>query len=38
MIERAVAAAVPFAWFTADEAYGQNPGLREWRKPRTSGM
>src|SRR3954471_9326522 len=30
MIERAVAAGVPFAWFTADEAYGQNPGLREW--------
>jgi SRSO17 transposase len=30
MLERAVAAGVPFAWFTADEAYGQNPGLREW--------
>jgi SRSO17 transposase len=30
MIERAVAAGVPFAWFTADEAYGQNPGLRQW--------
>jgi SRSO17 transposase len=30
MIERAVAARVPFAWFTADEAYGQNPGLRTW--------
>src|SRR4051812_4854435 len=30
MIERAVAAGVPFAWFTADEAYGQNPGLRGW--------
>ena len=30
MIERAVAAKVPFAWFTADEAYGQNPGLRGW--------
>jgi SRSO17 transposase len=30
MIERAVAAGVPFAWFTADEAYGQNPGLRAW--------
>src|SRR3954463_14418174 len=28
MIERAVAAGVPFAWFTADEAFGQNPGLR----------
>jgi SRSO17 transposase len=30
MLERAVAAGVPFAWFTADEAYGQNPGLRTW--------
>jgi SRSO17 transposase len=30
MLERAVAAQVPFAWFTADEAYGQNPGLRAW--------
>src|SRR5713226_6864021 len=30
MAERAVAAGVPFSWFTADEAYGQNPGLREW--------
>jgi SRSO17 transposase len=30
MIERAVAAGVPFGWFTADEAYGQNPGLRIW--------
>jgi SRSO17 transposase len=30
MIERAVAAGVPFAWFTADEAFGQNPGLRQW--------
>ncbi|WP_425414544.1 IS701 family transposase [Salinispora cortesiana] len=30
MIERAVAAGVPFAWFTADEAFGQNPGLRDW--------
>lgn len=30
MLERAVAAGVPFAWFTADEAYGQNPGLRGW--------
>ena len=24
MVERAVAAGVPFAWFTADEAYGEN--------------
>ena len=30
MLERAVAAGVPFAWFTADEAYGQNRELREW--------
>jgi SRSO17 transposase len=30
MIERAVAAGVPFAWFTADEAFGQNPRLRDW--------
>jgi SRSO17 transposase len=30
MLARAVAAGVPFAWFTADEAYGQNPGLRGW--------
>jgi len=30
MAERAVTAGVPFAWFTADEAYGQNPGLRDW--------
>jgi SRSO17 transposase len=30
MLERAVEAKVPFTWFTADEAYGQNPGLREW--------
>jgi SRSO17 transposase len=30
MLERAVEAGVPFSWFTADEAYGQNPGLRSW--------
>jgi hypothetical protein len=30
MLDRAVAAGVPFGWFTADEAYGQNPGLRGW--------
>jgi SRSO17 transposase len=27
MIEEARAAGVPFAWFTADEEFGQNPGL-----------
>lgn len=27
MIEAALAAGVPFAWFTADEEFGQNPGL-----------
>lgn len=30
MIEVARAADVPFAWFTADEEFGQNPGLREY--------
>ncbi|BEK86135.1 hypothetical protein NSERKGN1266_65780 [Nocardia seriolae] len=30
MLERAVAAKVPFRWFTADEAYGQAGYLREW--------
>jgi SRSO17 transposase len=30
MIARALAAGVPFAWVTGDEAYGQNPGLRDW--------
>lgn len=30
MLERAIAAGVPFTWFTADELYGQNPGLRTW--------
>jgi hypothetical protein len=28
MIDATVAAGVPFAWFTADEEFGQNPGLR----------
>lgn len=28
MVDRALAADVPFAWFTADEEFGQNPGLR----------
>jgi SRSO17 transposase len=30
MIEAARAAGVPFAWFTADEEFGQNPGLRDY--------
>jgi DDE superfamily endonuclease len=30
MLERAVVAGVRFSWFTADEACGQNPGLRDW--------
>jgi|SRR5579884_1702220 len=30
MLARAFAAGVPFAWITADEAYGQAPYLREW--------
>jgi SRSO17 transposase len=30
MIARAVAAGVPFSWFTADEAYGQAKWLQAW--------
>jgi SRSO17 transposase len=30
MIARTVAAGVPFAWFAADEEFGQNPGLRAY--------
>jgi hypothetical protein len=29
MIERAVAAGIPFSWVAGDEVYGGNPGLRE---------
>ena len=38
MIARAAAAGVPFAWFTADETYGQAKWLQAWLKTRTSGM
>jgi SRSO17 transposase len=30
MIARTVGAGVPFAWFSADEEFGQNPGLRAY--------
>lgn len=30
MVERAVAAGVPFGWLTGDEAYGNDTGLRMW--------
>jgi SRSO17 transposase len=30
MLERARDAGALFSWFTADEAYGDNPGLRAW--------
>ena len=30
MIKRAVQAGLGFSWFTADEEFGQNPGLREY--------
>ena len=30
MIKRCVQAGLVFAWFTADEEFGQNPGLREY--------
>jgi SRSO17 transposase len=30
MIGRAIAAGVPFSWFTADEVYGDNAKLRTW--------
>ena len=34
MIDRAVAAGVPFAWFTADETYGQAKWLQAWLEER----
>lgn len=34
MIEAAQAARVPFAWFTADEEFGQNPGLVDYLENR----
>jgi SRSO17 transposase len=34
MIGRAIEAGVPFAWFTADEAYGQVKYLRVWLEER----
>jgi len=35
MIERAVAAGVPFRWVCGDEAYGQNRALRNWLEARS---
>ncbi len=34
MISRAIEAGVPFAWFTADEAYGQAKWLQAWPEER----
>jgi SRSO17 transposase len=34
MVSRAIDAGVPFAWFTADEAYGQAGWLRSWLEER----
>jgi SRSO17 transposase len=34
MIRAARVARVPFAWFTADEEFGQNPGLRDYLETR----
>jgi SRSO17 transposase len=30
MLQRLLNAGVAVPWFTADEAYGDNPGLRTW--------
>jgi SRSO17 transposase len=35
MIQAARGAGVPFAWFTADEEFGQNPGLCEYLETHT---
>jgi SRSO17 transposase len=32
MLQRLLEAGVNIGWFTADEAYGDNPGLRTWLK------
>ena len=34
MLERVIEAGVPFAWFTADEVYGQTKYLRRWLEER----
>jgi SRSO17 transposase len=34
LLERALDARVPAAWVTADEVYGQDPGLRGWLQER----
>src|SRR5215468_4348592 len=34
MLQRALDAGVPFAWFTADEVYGQAKYLRRWQEER----
>jgi SRSO17 transposase len=37
MIERAIAADIPFAWVTADEAYGDNGPLRAFMDKQQAG-
>jgi SRSO17 transposase len=37
MLARAIEAGVPFAWFTADEAYGQAKFLQAWLEERDVG-